>query len=114
MKKFIVCGGRNYNDFAQMNRCLLSLHEKVGIAEIIEGDAWGADSMAGSWGNSHNIPVIVVPANWNEEGRSAGLRRNQRMLDLKPDGVVAFPGGRGTAHMISIAKKAGVPVWEIH
>lgn len=28
----------------------------------------------------------------------------------KPDLVVAFPGGRGTAHMTRIAQEAGVPV----
>jgi len=32
--------------------------------------------------------------------------------DGKPDGVVAFPGGTGTADMIRRAKKAGLKVWE--
>src|SRR5262249_25506155 len=30
----------------------------------------------------------------------------------KPDGVVAFPGGTGTADMIRRAKKAGLEVWK--
>jgi hypothetical protein len=28
----------------------------------------------------------------------------------KPDLVIAFPGGRGTADMVARARKAGVPV----
>jgi predicted Rossmann-fold nucleotide-binding protein len=31
----------------------------------------------------------------------------------KPDIVIAFPGGSGTADMICQARKAGVPVEEI-
>jgi ABC-type Fe3+-hydroxamate transport system substrate-binding protein len=31
----------------------------------------------------------------------------------KPDLVVAFPGGRGTANMIEQAEQAGVPVRRI-
>lgn len=34
------------------------------------------------------------------------------MLTLKPDGVVLFPGGRGTADMRKAAQEAGVKVWE--
>lgn len=40
-----------------------------------------------------------------------GPKRNRKMLELKPDGVVAFPGGRGTMDMIRAATEAGVPVW---
>lgn len=59
------------------------------------------------------FPVTVVPADWNKEGKSAGAIRNQHMLDMKPDGVVAFPGGAGTSHMIKIAKEAAIPVRQI-
>jgi UDP-N-acetylmuramoylalanine-D-glutamate ligase len=33
--------------------------------------------------------------------------------DHRPDMVVAFPGGRGTANMIALAKSAGVEVIEV-
>jgi hypothetical protein len=35
------------------------------------------------------------------------------LMEGKPDLVVAFPGGRGTANMIEQARKAGVEVLEI-
>lgn len=60
------------------------------------------------------VPVIVYHADWNAHGRSAGPIRNAKMLaEGKPDLVVAFPGGKGTAHMVGIARKAGVPVVEM-
>ena len=40
--------------------------------------------------------------------------RNRRMLiEGKPDLVLAFPGGKGTANMVEISRKAGVKVVEI-
>lgn len=38
---------------------------------------------------------------------------NRAMLELRPDLVVAFPGGTGTAHMVSLAKKFGIEVVEV-
>jgi hypothetical protein len=35
------------------------------------------------------------------------------MLSEKPDIVIAFPGGRGTAMMKRLARKAGIRVIEI-
>lgn len=47
-------------------------------------------------------------------GKSAGPIRNQTMLDDgKPDLVLAFPGGRGTADMVAKAEKHGIPVRRI-
>jgi predicted Rossmann-fold nucleotide-binding protein len=40
--------------------------------------------------------------------------RNQRMIDEgKPDLVVAFPGGSGTADMVRRAKRASIEVMEV-
>ena len=52
------------------------------------------------------------PAQWDVYGRRAGPIRNQEMIDEgKPDGVVAFPGGKGTADMVRRAEAAGLKVW---
>jgi len=49
--------------------------------------------------------------NWKTHGKKAGILRNIYMLEnSKPDTVLAFPGGKGTAHMIKISKAAGVSV----
>ena len=35
------------------------------------------------------------------------------MIDVgKPDAVIAFPGGRGTADMVQRANQAGIPVFQ--
>ena len=56
----------------------------------------------------------MYPADWDTHGRGAGPIRNKQMLEEgKPDLVIAFPGGKGTANMIGQAKEAGIPVREI-
>lgn len=80
---------------------------------IIHGDARGADTLADAWAQRHKVAVVSFPANWEKDGRSAGNKRNQQMLDVgRPDLVVAFPGGAGTADMVKRALAAGVEVYQ--
>ena len=128
--RVIVCGGRTYSampDFvplehvaeerARVDRELRQLAEtldSLGITELAEGGAKGADLSALAWAELRGVPVQQFRAQWAAEGKAAGPRRNTRMLTaFKPDAVVAFPGGRGTADMVAKAKAAGVRVIEV-
>ena len=112
-KKVLICGGRDYNDPAGFGM-LDELHAEHQFSVVIHGAAKGADRLAGQWAKKRNLPVQEYPANWNRDGKRAGFLRNQRMLDQgKPDLVIAFPGGVGTADMVRISQKAGVPVIQL-
>jgi hypothetical protein len=81
---------------------------------IISGAAPGVDTVAIDWAITNWCSLDEYPANWKRHGRRAGFIRNKQMLDEgKPDLVIAFPGGNGTANMVRISKEAGVPVREI-
>lgn len=111
--RVLVCGGRDLRDAKGMWHHLDRLHADRGVAVLIHGGAVGADSLAGRWAAERGIDLTVFPANWQRHGTAAGPIRNARMLaEGKPDAVIAFPGGRGTANMIAQARKAGVPVWQ--
>ena len=76
-----------------------------------QGGAKGADELARDWARIRNVWLITYPADWDRHGKAAGPIRNEHMLrEFEPDLVVAFPGGRGTQHMVSIALSAGVRV----
>lgn len=112
--KVLVCGGRDFRDWALLRKVLDDLHETSPITEIIEGGARGADALAGKWAKERNIPLRVFPANWDKYGGDAGPIRNLQMLEEgKPDFVVAFPGSGGTANMVGQARRAGIPMTEI-
>jgi predicted Rossmann-fold nucleotide-binding protein len=109
----LVCGGRDYTDYAEVCKVLDQLHQK-GITSIVHGAAPGADSLAGRWAWDRKVICSPYPADWKRHGRAAGPIRNRQMLEeSKPDFVVAFPGGLGTANMVSISKAAGITVLEV-
>lgn len=81
---------------------------------IISGCAKGADQIGIDWAVINWCKLEEYPADWKKYGKAAGSIRNKQMLEEgKPDVVIAFPGGKGTAHMVKIAKEAGVKVIEV-
>lgn len=111
-KRILVCGGREYDNWQQMCEVLYPLATYHGL--IIQGGAKGADFLARVFAKWRKIPCQEFAAEWKKHGRNAGPIRNQKMLDEgKPDLVVAFPGGHGTADMVRRAEAAGVKVVKI-
>lgn len=108
----LVCGGRDFDDARTVCNALAKLHAKHGVSIVIHGGCRGVDTVAGVWAEGQGINVAKVPALWRRHGKAAGPMRNAMMLRLRPDVVVAFPGGRGTANMVHLAREAGVRVWE--
>jgi hypothetical protein len=137
VKIVLVCGGRDYGeeyaadgafvkrrDLAEAERAAaFAAFERVrlerGIALVVHGACGGerlrgADGLAHAWALQRGLPVLAVPARWDLHGKRAGPIRNREMLDfhgLRPDVVVALPGGRGTRDMCHAAEQAGTPVW---
>jgi hypothetical protein len=108
--RVLVCGGRDFSDDALLNTKLDALHAERPISLLLSGGTRGAGTLAVKWAQQRGITTVVYQADW-KLGLKAGPVRNQQMLDLgKPDLVVAFPGGRGTADMMARALKAKVQV----
>jgi hypothetical protein len=67
--------------------------------------------LAAQWAQGAGVKLETYPAEWDRFGKAAGPKRNQVMIDQgRPDLVVAFAGGNGTADMVNRAKKAGIEV----
>lgn len=115
MKKLLICGGRDFNDVAKFQMALIDIENRLGpFDHYISGGARGADTLAQKFAEAWGKTFTCYPANWRVYGRSAGAIRNRQMLtEGKPDVVIAFPGGIGTAHMVRIAREANVHVEEI-
>lgn len=93
------------------------------ITLLIHGASTGVDSYADWWGKTRlGVDAVkAFPAHWKHKmcapgctqivGKAAGPIRNQQMLDEgKPDLVIAFPGGIGTADMVHRAGIAKIMV----
>lgn len=107
--KILVTGSRYYP--AIEVRTVLDRYIGA-VTEIIVGDATGADEAARAWAKDNEIKLTVGTAEWDVYGKSAGPRRNQKMVDMHPDLCLAFPvkGSRGTWDCVRRAQKANIPV----
>ena len=105
--KLIIAGGRKYRLTADDAAYLDGLF----IEEIVSGGATGADSGGEAYATHRGLNVKRFPADWDAYGKAAGPIRNRQMAEYA-DGVVLFPGGRGTASMAREARKAGIRIFD--
>jgi hypothetical protein len=110
-QRVLVCGGRGYDDRDRLFLILDRAHWANPIELLVHGAATGADTLAGLWAKERGVSVQAFPADWKKYGDAAGPIRNGLMLEAtKPHMVIAFPGGRGTANMVKLARHAGIPI----
>ena len=112
MKKIIIAGSRDFNDYEFLKKKLVNLRDLfIDDDVIISGHARGADALGERFAKEYNIPLKLFPADWNKYGKSAGYIRNKEMAD-NADVLVAFWDGksRGTKNMINIAIDKGLEV----
>jgi hypothetical protein len=130
-KVVLVTGGRDYTEHAVVAK---ALDAECPIERVIHGGgggygfdddggrvAYGADMLAHVWAKRWGVSVSVYPAEWERYGRKAGPYRNREMAETLENYraagcdvvVLAFPGGRGTANMVSEARKRKLPVKEV-
>lgn len=122
--RILVTGSRSWQDRATIKDALLKAAEEYTPDDgawanrditVVHGNARGADTIA------HLVAVALgwavephpcTDADWAVFGKSAGHRRNGRMVSLGADVCLAFPIGesRGTRGCMELAKKAGIPV----
>ena len=111
--RLLVCGGRDFNDKEIVFHLLNQLHTNDPVSILIHGDAAGADSLGKKWANETGVKCRAFPADWKTHGKKAGILRNLEMVKYGVDVIVAFPGGKGTANMITLAKKNNITLIEV-
>lgn len=126
--RLLVCGGRNFGVWADERNFIRKHITEVlcpagGAAlwhrhldTIISGMATGVDTVAAEFARDMRIkldPYKITDEEWAKYNRSAGPRRNRRMItEGKPNAVLAFNGGPGTRNMIQQAKNNNILVVE--
>lgn len=110
MKKIIIAGGRDFQDYIFLKNTLDELFKNIidkKNIEIVSGHAKGVDSLGEKYAKENNINLKIFPADWNTYGKSAGYIRNVQMKDYA-DYLIAFwnSKSKGTKNMIDLMKKA--------
>jgi len=106
----IVTGGRSFSD-ADLIHSFLNEHNPE---LVVQGGCTGADEIARNWCKLSGKECVTINADWDIFGKSAGPRRNMKMLKSYPNAiVVAFKGGSGTRNCVEMAKKLAMKVIEL-
>lgn len=105
--RLAVTGGREFQDKEFVYRVLCDFAEWHSITAMTAGRARGVDTFAEDWAAEYMIYFNdEFAAEWDKYGKAAGPIRNQEILDqFKPDAVIKFPGGTGTADMVDRVKR---------
>lgn len=119
----LVAGSRGFNDYATLEaQCDKLIAARSGGKQvvIVEGGARGADELAGQYAKNRGYELVVMKADWDKFGKSAGYRRNEAM-HLKiasctgdnDRACICFWDGesRGTKHNFMLAEDYKNPIF---
>jgi hypothetical protein len=135
--RIAVSGSRSWTDVEAIVSVLTPLLWPEGRVVLLDGGARGPDTEAHEFwrlngGRFERFPVTSREwrtcdpscdhgarrrrqnprtGEWYEYCQAAGMRRNRRMMQSRPDGLIAFWDGKsnGTHNMILLAEEFGVP-----
>jgi SLOG family YspA-like protein len=74
------------------------------------GSPKGAELIAAKWADTRQVPQVVFKPDWARHKNAAPFKRNDRMLEAMPAGVIVFAGNGVSANLADKARKLGIPV----
>jgi hypothetical protein len=117
IKKILVTGSRDWSDITSIIETLKN-YDKGTI--LIHGNCRGADIICATVGETLGFEIRSYPADWDTHGKSAGIIRNQLMIDNENkidepiDLCIAFhneiENSKGTKDCVSRVLKANIAV----
>ena len=109
--KIAFSGGVDFTDHKRIWAVLDKVLAKhPGMVLIHGGTPKGAEKAAACWADKRGVTQIAFKPDWTRDGKAAPFKRNDRMLDIVPAGVIVFPGSGITGNLADKAKKLGIPV----
>jgi hypothetical protein len=109
--KIAFSGGVDCTDHKRIWAVLDKVLAKHADMVLIHGGTpKGAEKVAACWADRRKVTQIAFKPDWKRDGKAAPFKRNDRMLDIMPTGVIIFPGSGITGHLADKAKKLGIPV----
>ncbi|BBU55844.1 hypothetical protein KU6B_21090 [Mameliella alba] len=77
------------------------------------GSPKGAERIAATWADNRKVPQVAFKPDWVKHAKAAPFKRNDRMLDTMPIGVIVFPGTGIQENLADKARKMGIPVYRL-
>ena len=110
--KLIIAGSRSWNNYEAVKDAVRDFYKHYKISgklrppTIVSGTAKGADQMGERLAKEYGLTLLLMPAQWDTYGRSAGYKRNEEMAKIAHGCIVFWDGqSKGSKHMIDLAEK---------
>ena len=110
----IAFSGGDYQDHQTIWNVLDATREKYPDMILLHGGTLkGAELIAARWAESRNVTQVVFKPDWKAHGNAAPFKRNDKLLDTTPQGLIATPGSGITENLVDKARKLGIRIKRI-
>nr|WP_051645395.1 DUF2493 domain-containing protein [Labrenzia sp. DG1229] len=110
----IALTGGDYQDFDAIWTVLDQTRAKYPDMILLHGGTpKGAEHIASLWAENRDVAQVVFKPDWASHAKAAPFKRNDRLLETMPRGIIACPGSGITDNLVDKARKLGIPVKKI-
>lgn len=106
-------GGPACNDHRHIWSALDKVHARHTDMVLLHGATpTGAERAAACWADARKVPQVAFRPDWNRDKKAAPFKRNERMIDAMPAGLIVFSGTGIQDNLVDKARAFGIPVWD--
>ncbi|MGV1681682.1 DUF2493 domain-containing protein [Sphingopyxis sp. NJF-3] len=106
-------GGPACNDHRHIWSALDKVHARHPDMVLMHGATpTGAERAAACWADARGVPQVAFRPDWNRHKKAAPFKRNERMIDAMPAGLIVFSGTGIQDNLVDKARAFGIPVWD--
>jgi len=110
----IAFSGGGYQAYDLIWSVLDATHQKYPDMVLLHGGTpKGAEMIAARWADARGVTQVVFKPDWKSHGNAAPFKRNDKMLEILPQGLIATPGSGITENIVDKARKLGIRVKRI-
>ena len=109
--RIAFAGGIDFNDTDRIWAALDKVRAKHPDMVLLHGGSpRGAERIAACWADNRKVPQVVFKPDWSRHAKAAPFKRNDKLLESLPIGVIVFPGSGISENLADKAKALGIPV----
>lgn len=106
-------GGPSCNDHRHIWAALDRIHARHPDMVLLHGATpTGAERAAACWAETRGVPQVAFRPDWNRHKKAAPFKRNDRIIEAMPVGLVVFSGTGIQDNLVDKARAFNIPVWD--
>lgn len=107
----VFSGGQEWHDYKQLYARLDQIKARIpSMTLCTTGQRKGCDAIAAAWAAQAGVPIVTFAPNAQRFGKSAGFKRNDQLVSLRPVEAIICQGTGIQSHLLDELKAASVPV----